>query len=453
MLGGLSFSWGPLDSSPFLPRVTYGRTVLARALWWMTEAEIKELTKKSTPPERWAAVQAWRAKRRLPRLVALMDADNELLVDLDNVLSIDTFLDVVEGRDRARLTEVFPGPDELLATGPEGRFVHEILVPFNRRPPEAKPETARPERRSVAISPVERSFPPGSEWLYAKLYTGTSTADRVLTEAVAPVVREALAQGLVDGWFFIRYSDPDWHLRVRFHGAPAALEGELLPRLHRAVEPMLADGRIYRMQLDTYGREIERYGGPVGILLCERIFEIDSEAVLAIVEMLEGDAGADARWRLALRGTEDLLSALCPDPAAKQRVLVRMRQSFASEFGGGKGLRIQLDRKYRQENRALTPLLTAERDAESELEPGLAVIRQRNERLAPMIAELFAAEQEGHLTVDVADLASSLVHMHVNRMIRSTARAHELVLYDLLGQLLESRAARERKKSPPSVPP
>ncbi len=35
--------------------------------------------------------------------------------------------------------------------------------------------------------------------------------------------------------------------------------------------------------------------------------------------------------------------------------------------------------------------------------------------------------------------------MHVNRMIRSAARAHEMVLYDFLYLLHESRAARERK--------
>ena len=35
--------------------------------------------------------------------------------------------------------------------------------------------------------------------------------------------------------------------------------------------------------------------------------------------------------------------------------------------------------------------------------------------------------------------------MHVNRFIRSAQRAHELVLYDFLYLLYESRAARERK--------
>jgi hypothetical protein len=35
--------------------------------------------------------------------------------------------------------------------------------------------------------------------------------------------------------------------------------------------------------------------------------------------------------------------------------------------------------------------------------------------------------------------------MHVNRVARSAARAQELVLYDFLGRLYESRAARARR--------
>ncbi len=42
---GVSWSWGPLDGAPFLPRVTIGRVVLARASWWMLQDEIKPLAK------------------------------------------------------------------------------------------------------------------------------------------------------------------------------------------------------------------------------------------------------------------------------------------------------------------------------------------------------------------------------------------------------------------------
>ena len=152
---------------------------------------------------------------------------------------------------------------------------------------------------------MRRSFPPGSEWLYAKLYTGTATADGLLREVVAPVVREALGCRRRRRWFFIRYGDPDWHLRVRFHGDPrGAPRAESLPRLDAAARPAARRRPDLALQLDTYEREVERYGGPEGIALAERLFQADSEAVLAILEMLEGDEGADVRWRLALRGID-----------------------------------------------------------------------------------------------------------------------------------------------------
>jgi thiopeptide-type bacteriocin biosynthesis protein len=259
-----------------------------------------------------------------------------------------------------------------------------------------------------------------------------------------------MAAGEADGWFFIRYGDPEWHLRVRFHGDPAKLQSGVLSRLHAALDPLLADGRIWRVQLDTYEREIERYGGPEGIGLAERLFQVDSDAVLAILEMLEGDEGADFRWRLALRGVDMLLGDLRFDPETRMRVMRGMREGFTREFGGGKGLRVQLDQRFRQEWRTLTPLLDPAGDAESELAPALEILRQRSERNAPIIEELREREREGRLNQPLADLASSYVHMHVNRFIRSAQRAHELVLYDFLYLLYESRAARERKGERPA---
>ena len=308
---------------------------------------------------------------------------------------------------------------------------------------------------------MRRSFPPGSEWLYAKLYTGTATADGLLREVVAPVARESLAAGEADGWFFIRYGDPEWHLRLRFHGDPGRLQAAVLPRLHAAFDPLLADGRIWRVQLDTYEREIERYGGPQGMPLSERLFQVDSEAVLEILGMLEGDEGADLRWRLALRGIDMLLGDLRFDPETRLGVMRNMRESFSQEFGGGKGLRVQLDQRFRQEWRSLMPLLDPAGDADSELAPALAVLRRRSERLRPIVDELRQLERAGRLQPTIAALAPSYVHMHVNRIIRSAQRAHEMVLYDFLYLLYESRAARERKggaerppkpAKPPKIP-
>jgi thiopeptide-type bacteriocin biosynthesis protein len=459
IVGGVGFGWGPLDSAPFVPRLTYGRLVLYRAAWQMTGDEIKALAK-TAGAARYSAIQQWRERRRLPRLVTLVDADNELLVDLDNTLSIDAFLDVIEERDRALLHEIFPGPDELIARGPEGRFVHELVVPFHRLPPPAVQAAAAAGTDGMA---VRRSFPPGSEWLFAKLYTGTATADRVLRDVVAPLVREALAAGHADSWFFIRYGDPEWHVRVRFHGDPAALTGHVLPALHAGVAPLLDDGRLWKLQLDTYEREVERYGGPLGIGLVERLFQADSEAVLEILDMLEGDEGADVRWRLAFYGVDALLTDLGLDAPAKLSVLSRMRQGFAEEFvgpadGDGKSarsLQVQLDQRFRSERPKLDPLLDAGDDPENPFAPALAVLGRRSRTVAPILAELRGLEREGRLRGTLGDMAVSLAHMHVNRFIRSAARAHEMVLYDFLFQTHRSRAARAaaKAKSPITAPP
>jgi hypothetical protein len=87
-------------------------------------------------------------------------------------------------------------------------------------------------------------------------------------------------------------------------------------------------------------------------------------------------------------------------------------------------------------------------DADSDLAPGLERLAGRSQANAPIIEELRAAERRGALSHSVIELAPSYVHMSVNRMIRSAQRNHELVLYDLLVRLYESRLARARQQAP-----
>jgi thiopeptide-type bacteriocin biosynthesis protein len=435
---GLAWSWGPLDVAPFLPRVTRGKLVLSRARWRIPAKEIEELEKKRGA-ERLTAVREWRERHRLPRHAVLAEADNELWVDFENVLSLEAFLDGAKGRGDALLKEHFPDADELWVQGPEGRFYHELLVPCVRTTP-PRP-AAVPPRREATVEPY---LAPGSEWLYVKLYSGTATADGVLREVVAPVAREALETGAADRWFFIRYGDPEWHLRVRFHGEPAVLHQQVLPRLEAAAAPLLEDGRLWKVQLDTYQREIGRYGGPEGIEPAEQLFWADSEAVLGIVMLIEGDEGADARWRLAVAGLDRLFTVLGLDLEAKIRVAERLRESFTREFKASLSLKKQIGDRHRKERKPLEELLAASPDGEHPLAPGLEALERGARLAAPAAQELRKREKEKRLTASVEDLATSFAHMHVNRLIRSEGRAHELVLYEFLYRHYNAQAARAR---------
>jgi hypothetical protein len=55
---------------------------------------------------------------------------------------------------------------------------------------------------------------------------------------------------------------------------------------------------------------------------------------------------------------------------------------------------------------------------------------------------LRAAFDQGLLREELASLAGSLAHMHLNRLLRSSHREHEWVLMEFLTRLYESRLAR-----------
>ncbi|HEY4307481.1 MAG TPA: lantibiotic dehydratase [Gemmatimonadaceae bacterium] len=439
-----AWSWGPLAGSPFLPRVRSGRVVLSLARWQVPREEL-ELLGKASGAALMRAVRTWRANRKLPRFVNVADGDNMLLVDLDNVLSVESFIQLVRQRGHALLEEVFPGDDELIARGPEGRFAHELLVPFVRSAPTAPAPAVGAKTQSTPAQSdglrIARQNAPGSEWMYAKIYSGGPTADRVLSRAVAPLVQRAMEQGWIDSWFFIRYADPEPHLRVRFHGACDALRECFLPALDAVVLGQLEVPGVWRAQIDTYEREIERYGGDEGMLISEQVFHADSDAAVALADLVaRGRLNAADRWRVALVSADLLIGDLGLDAAHRRAVVEKMSAGYRAEHAVTPPLARVMSERFRTEKPRLSAMLRAARGANDvELGRGvcdaLDVLRARSARLAPIGSEVSALSREGRLSVSLAELASSHTHMSVNRQLRSALRAQETVIYDFLTRL------------------
>jgi thiopeptide-type bacteriocin biosynthesis protein len=279
-----------------------------------------------------------------------------------------------------------------------------------------------------------------------KCYAGTSGVDRVLADAVAPLL-EPWRGGVVDRWFFVRYGDPAWHVRLRFHAAErSALCGEVLPALHDRLAPLLAEGLVARVQLDTYERETERYGGPSAIAIVEEIFTHDSDAALAIVEMLEGDDAPEARWKLTLRGMHELLVDLGFDLPQRLALVTEARASFGAEQRIDTKVERRLGDRFRAEREAIAELLDAAPDSEHPLAAGIDVFARRSAKVVSAAARLRALEAAGLVTGTLEDIASSLLHMHANRLLLSRHRQQELALHDLLARHYRSQIARANAK-------
>ena len=107
---------------------------------------------------------------------------------------------------------------------------------------------------------IQRKFIPGSQWLYFKIYTGVKTADEVLAHTIRPFLRELYAERWIDGSFFIRYNDPDFHIRLRLHIDRFENYAPIFRRFEASFQPLVENGAVIRVLCDTYVREIERYG-------------------------------------------------------------------------------------------------------------------------------------------------------------------------------------------------
>ena len=180
----------------------------------------------------------------------------------------------------------------------------------------------------------------GSEWLYLKLYTGALTADKLLGTSVKELTELLLAQGLIDRWFFVRYADPDPHLRLRFHQGSATTDrfyAELLPTVYRWADKLQQAGLVRQVQTDTYLRELERYGNDT-MKASEQLFFHDSQAVVAFLSS-PGRGDEVVRWQFAFGGVDRLLRDFryaLPDQARLLRGLQRrISRSLASHVNCG----------------------------------------------------------------------------------------------------------------------
>ena len=440
-LEGLNWSWGPLEPLPFLPGVRFGRVLLSRPLWRLDRKTIQML-ERARGAGRFAAVRALREERRMGRFVGVVDGDNVLPVDFDNVLSVDTFVDLIAGREIASLEELDLSAEGLMARGEGGGYAHEILLPLVRRSAEDSCEARPAEAQGGSREPgVARRHGPGSDWTYAKIYTDRAMADRLLREHLPPLVTTLRDEEVLDRWFFIRYFDPESHLRVRFKARPGHGDAVRV-RCDAFLERLLSSGATWRTQLDTYDPETIRYGGTTGIDLSERLFETDSDFVLEVLALASGGDLADERWRLCLVGVDRLLRDFGYDLGGRHQLIRSVAQDFDREFGIEKQRRHAVREKLRKHRVALSELLAGRPPQSASLGRGLEILERRSALIEPIATRIKAAERDGLLTCTVSQIVTSLIHMNTNRLLRSAHRAHEAMIYHFLERLYESERAR-----------
>ncbi len=233
------------------------------------------------------------------------------------------------------------------------------------------------------------------------------------------------------------------HLRIRFFNTDRtcrqpAVEGGFTA----ALQPLLESGIIHRVTLDTYSRELERYGADL-IGATERIFHNDSLAVLRFI-CVTGGRGRDYRLLFALRGIDMFLDDFSLTCEEKAILLGQMRLSFFNEFGGSPLLQKQLNERYRKYQQLIFSHMDRTLDKDNEIDDGVAIFTFRsamNKEIVGAILSLPRATRH-----DLFGLLTSYTHMYMNRLFIAKQRTYELVVYHFLEKYYLSRQAIEKQE-------
>jgi lantibiotic biosynthesis protein len=411
---GLFFSWGSLSYKfSFLPRVVFKNIILHEATWHITKQDIEEISKMS-----YTEFLTYCKKVKLPNQFVIADGDNELLINTESTAAWQVFITAIQHKTFVTLKE-FLAPSNCVSYNNQyhsNQFIAPIL--FNTR-------TTVQQPIATFSSAVQQTFMPGTNWVYYKIYCGHNDAEIALAHLYENFIQPHIAKGYIQKWFFIRYTDPDFHIRLRFLVNDVAQLGSIYAAMLVCTNYLHTHNIIWRVQLDTYVRELKRYMGNM-IEPVETIFCVDAILTMHFIQSEAPSNREVARALFTIRKINFLLKTCGINLQQQQELFAMLATSYNTEQHiKNAGIKV-INKKFAQMQQAIHKVIANENvDILYNTIPNEIA----NKYIAAIEIISNSLQKEALFT-----LLTSIIHMLANRMYSFNPRVHETVIYNLLNK-------------------
>lgn len=397
---GLEINWGDFAAKKrFLPRITYENIILHRSCWFLYKSDIKTIIES---PNSMEQLRMYLQKWNVSKFVCFAEGDNELFIDTSNNSYLEILIEEIKSLDSVKL-------NEWLYTSPSGNFesvmppIQQFILPLFKK----DRIISKPLRKLATFNEVQRTFEPGTEWIYFKIYCGSTFSDEILLSVVNPAIQSLLKNKVIRKAFFIRYTDPHYHIRFRLqlvNNIHKQYFAMAIKCIYDLLHPFSANRIVWNVQLDTYQREIERYGER-GILTSEVVFFHDSLLYLNCLKHEAFIEDEQIRFLAAIKNIDKWLTLFKMPLQEKADYCLQNCQRFSNEFDSG--VKFQLDLKYRELKNLLPSFLHSDNYEE-----------EFNERDTDLQKILMPKEN-----------LTSYIHMSMNRWFLTEQRLMEYMCY------------------------
>lgn len=393
----------------YYPRLQVGEAVLCAATWIIKEEQIQRLSMENGPLN---------PDLNLPERFKLLEGDNFLVFNQQDANDLSMFRKCIRNKKTITVTEYVSALQADLQDQQGKPYASQLIACVINQSKSyhlpAGPVVQHPKQKLK----VKRSFLPGEEWLYLKLYAHYSLTDEILLNFISPVLKKYKKDNPDFKWFFIRYLDPGHHLRLRFYTGNKPSH-ELLTDLIHKLQPWAREGKVSDVILDSYQRELEKYS--VALMDdVESFFYRNSEFILSIFS--SNELNTTFKLSFAVNSSLQILQYFISDKKERTDFLNESLQNMSAEFSRDKEVVRKLDVRYRNFQQQLIEnqkILALQRNRKANREFRLM--------MNMLVLKLDSWNREARY-----NLLINLVHMHINRIFENTPREYEYLIYHFM---------------------
>jgi len=432
IIGNPSFHIPILENKlQFTPRVVYeNNIILSPATWNLTKLDFKNCFTNAN--SNFEKMNLCKSKWGIPHSFLIVEGENELLIDTNNNDSINLFVEYYCTKSNIKIEEyLFDETNSFIKSEIGNSYNNEILFCFYNE--KSKTDTVTIKKSCKNNS--KRQFHIGSDWIYYKVYCNSEYANEIIAECYETTLKKYITDNKITSFFFIKYKDPHYHIRYRIKLDNIIYFSEIFTAINTFFSKKTDRNLIWKTQLDTYDREIERYGSRT-IDIAEKIFFIDSILVINTILFFEQTTlNTNYFYYYCILAIDSYLSIFTNnDIETKLKFCYSQRESFKNEIKHTTFMKKQLDNKFRIEKKVLFDFMAQFNSDKNSIhlkEFDALRVQYKIFMKNMQIQFLLLIEEEKDNTI-IENFLSSYIHMSIIRFCKTNNRIHEFIFYDIL---------------------
>ncbi len=422
----VNFSWGFIDNfAKFKPRVKIEKTIVKEATWSFNREDLEFLKKDQHTGNKQDFLN-FRKSWKIPDQIFLIEGDNKLFFDFSSDIYCKLFINLITKKNEVTIIENLLQDYKSIVQTSNNSYFSELIIPViltSNNNLKLQVEKHRIQE-NYQLSPLSQCF-------YLNIFTGEQQIDSIIKNELLNLNKELADKNLINSFFFIRYNENGYHLRLRYFLQNENVYTDLFECLRRFFQKYVDNKTIKKIDINTYQRELERYSF-LGIKFTEYYFSLESKMVVILLKILE-DSNIDERWLVGLIYINMLLDKMNYDLTEKSELFVILSNQFNREFNGNKYLTKKIASKYKDYEKIIYEVMLGRNMRYDDIFTFL------NRFLEAISFPKVKSEKD---KIEKYQYTGSLIHMFLNRLLISQHRRQELIIYNFMSKFYNTELNR-----------